>query len=218
MNYLPSNIKNIIFDMDGTLIDSMDVWDDVGERFLIENNRVAEENLLKKLEEMTFDESAKYLIDNYNLDYSVEYVKNRFNEIVKYKYENTINLKEGVKDFLENLFNRGINLCVCTVTNIELAKNVLKRLNILKYFQFILTTEEENLTKRDYKIYLKACKKLGSKVENTAVFEDSLHCIKSAKRGGFFVVGVYDSSSIKNIEEIKEISNIYLESYRSIYF
>lgn len=216
MNFLENNIKYIIFDMDGTLIDSMSAWDDVGEKILLENNKIPEKNLIDKLNKMTFDESAKYLIENYNLEISLEEIKKRFYEIVKYKYENTIYLKEGVEEFLEKCKKNNIKMAILTASNREISEIVLKRLDILKYFEFIMTTEEENLTKKDEGIYIKALKKLNSSIKETAIFEDMLYSLEISNSIGIMTIGVFDKSSIKDIEKIKKTSNLFIYSFKDL--
>lgn len=216
MNFLENNIKYIIFDMDGTLIDSMSAWDDVGEKVLLENNKIPEKNLIDTLNKMTFDESAKYLIENYNLDISLEEIKKRFYEIVKYKYENTIYLKEGVEEFLEKCKKNNIKMAILTASNREISEIVLKRLDILKYFDFIMTTEEENLTKKDEKIYIRALKKLNASIKETAIFEDMLYSLEISNSIGIMTIGVFDKSSIKDIEKIKKNSNLFIYSFKDL--
>ncbi|MBP2024764.1 HAD family hydrolase [Peptoniphilus stercorisuis] len=216
MNFLENNIKYIIFDMDGTLIDSMSAWDDVGEKVLLENNKIPEKNLIDTLNKMTFDESAKYLIENYNLEISLEEIKKRFYEIVKYKYENTIYLKEGVEEFLEKCKKNNIKMAILTASNREISEIVLKRLDILKYFEFIMTTEEENLTKKDEGIYIKALKKLNSSIKETAIFEDMLYSLEISNSIGIMTIGVFDKSSIKDIEKIKKTSNLFIYSFKDL--
>ena len=216
MNFLENNIKYIIFDMDGTLIDSMSAWDDVGEKVLSENNKIPEKNLIDTLNKMTFDESAKYLIENYNLEISLEEIKKRFYEIVKYKYENTIYLKEGVEEFLEKCKKNNIKMAILTASNREISEIVLKRLDILKYFEFIMTTEEENLTKKDEGIYIKALKKLNSSIKETAIFEDMLYSLEISNSIGIMTIGVFDKSSIKDIEKIKKTSNLFIYSFKDL--
>lgn len=216
MNFLKNNIKYIIFDMDGTLIDSMSAWDDVGEKVLLENNKIPEKNLIDTLNKMTFDESAKYLIENYNLEISLEEIKNRFYEIVKYKYENTIYLKEGVVEFLEKCKKNNIKMAILTASNREISEIVLKRLDILKYFDFIMTTEEENLTKKDEKIYIRALKKLNASIKETAIFEDMLYSLEISNSIGIMTIGVFDKSSIKDIEKIKKNSNLFIYSFKDL--
>lgn len=216
MNFLENNIKYIIFDMDGTLIDSMSAWDDVGEKVLLENNKIPEKNLIDTLNKMTFDESAKYLIENYNLEISLEEIKKRFYEIVKYKYENTIYLKEGVEEFLEKCKKNNIKMAILTASNREISEIVLKRLDILKYFDFIMTTEEENLTKKDEKIYIRALKKLNASIKETAIFEDMLYSLEISNSIGIMTIGVFDKSSIKDIEKIKKTSNLFIYSFKDL--
>lgn len=216
MNFLKNNIKYIIFDMDGTLIDSMSAWDDVGEKVLLENNKIPEKNLIDTLNKMTFDESAKYLIENYNLEISLEEIKKRFYEIVKYKYENTIYLKEGVEEFLEKCKKNNIKMAILTASNREISEIVLKRLDILKYFEFIMTTEEENLTKKDEGIYIRALKKLNASIKETAIFEDMLYSLEISNSIGIMTIGVFDKSSIKDIEKIKKNSNLFIYSFKDL--
>lgn len=211
-----NNFKAAIFDLDGTLINSMPFWNNLGHEFLKKKGKIPPDNLFKILKTMNLPEASKYFIDNFNLNLSVEEVISEINTMIidKYKYE--INLKEYVKEYLKKIRSKNIKMCVVTAADKELCKIVLTRLKILEYFEFILTCGETNMSKNNPEIYIKATKMLGYEIENIIIFEDSLHCIKAAKDAGFYVVGVHDKSANEDEKEIKLISDVYIKSFKTL--
>ena len=208
--------KAVIFDLDGTLIDSMTVWEDIGKRFLAECKVTPPENLNQVIKTMSFEQSAQYFIDTFGLKFTREEILSRFHKMVEDQYRNFIELKPYVKKFLNRLKRKGIEMCIATATDRILTEQVLNRLGILSYFAFIITVGEIGQGKDNPKIYLKAAEKLGNLPKDIVVFEDALHPVKIAKNAGFHVVGVYDPSAKEDFEEIKQISDYAIYSFQEI--
>lgn len=214
MNFL--NKKAIIFDMDGTLIDSMYAWDNLAYRFLVNRNIQPPSNLKDIVEKKTLEEAGKYFITEYKLDLSVREIVEEFYGLVIGEYKDNIKLKPYVKEFLEEMKSRDIKMCVLTASERVLGQLAFKRLGIYDYFEFIMTETEENLSKRDKDIYLKAAEKLDVGISETIVFEDAIHCVTSAKKAGFTVVSVYDKYFDTLEKDIKKISDIHIRSYKEL--
>lgn len=207
------DFKNAIFDLDGTLLDSMPVWDNIGVEYLKEKGINPPDNLQEILKPMGFVQCAEYFIHTLGLKMTVLDVVGEINDLVEYKYRHVIPLKENVKDFLEKLKRKSINICVATAMDKELALAAIKRTGINKYFSFIETCGELHLNKDTKEFFLQTAKRLHAKPSETIVFEDTLHSIISAKDAGFFVVGVYDLSSISDTYKIKEVCDKYITSF-----
>lgn len=208
--------KGIIFDLDGTLLNSMEVWERVDREFLEENGRVYTADVSEAVKKMTIYNSANYFKTRFSLDHSCEYIINRIEEMVSEKYFNSIPLKNGVYETLDRLYKRGVKMCVATATYNRLAKAALKRLGVLDMFEFILTCSDVGSGKDNPEIFLSAAEKMGLNISETAVVEDSLHCIETAKSAGFFTVGIYDPISENDWEKICVVSDAAFRSIKEI--
>lgn len=210
------NIKGIIFDLDGTLIDSMGVWHKVDIEFLTENGIEPPADISDKVRKMTIDGSSQYFIDRFGLSCTKEYVIKRIEELVRIEYERNIPLKPHAKELLSCLDDAGCPYGVATATYKSLASAVLERCGILDRLRFLLTDVEYPLGKRFPDIYLGGAELLGTAPDETLVAEDSLHCVETAVSAGFTVVGVYDESSSGDAERIKRISHFYVRSLEEL--
>lgn len=211
------NIKGIIFDLDGTLINSMDVWYKVDREFLIENGvKNPPREFSEKLKQLTIDKSSELFISEFGLDLTKDYVIRRIEELVRIEYEERIQLKPRVIDLLDFLDEKGIRYCVATATYKSLATAVLRRYGIADRFAFILTDEEYPNGKKYPDIFLGACERFGSIPAETLVVEDAVHSIRTAKNAGFPVVAVYDKSAEPDCECIKSLADYYFNSVYEI--
>lgn len=210
-------IKGIIFDLDGTLIDSMDVWYDVDRRFLRENGVTdPPEDISEQMKKLTIDEAANHFISQFGLDRKPDEVISRIEEMVRDEYENSIGLKPEVAELLDWLDERGIPYGIATATYKALAEAVLKRCGIAGRFRFILTDREYPAGKNFPDIFIGGAERLGCTTEETLVVEDSLHCIETAVNAGFPTAAVYDRSAEPDAEKIKETASYYFDSIDKI--
>ena len=206
-------IKGIIFDLDGTLIDSMKIWYDVDRNFLRENGITdPPADISERVKKMTVDQSSQYFIDLFHLDLTKEYVIKRIEDMVREEYEQHIPLKPYVEETLDMLEDKGIPYGVATATYKVLAEAVLKRCGIYDRFSFVLTDVEYPRGKRFPDIFLGGSQRLGCRPDETLVIEDSLHCVETAKAAGLVTAGIYDDTSEPDRERITEISDYYLMS------
>jgi HAD superfamily hydrolase (TIGR01509 family) len=209
-------INGIIFDLDGTLIDSMQVWHNADREFLIENNIVPPKNISNIMKTMTIESAADYFISQFELPHTRQYVIKRIEEIVSYHYMNTIPLKPGVISLLDFLAELNIPCAIATATYKSLAYAILKRHGIADRFSFLLTGEDVSTGKTSPDIYFECAKRLGCKANDVLVAEDSLHCVQTAHNAGFFTVGVYDSAADADWERICKLSDRNIHSIFSI--
>lgn len=191
------NIKGVIFDLDGTLIDSMSMWADVDKEFLKENGAEIPEGFSDHVKTQTLLESCEYFNSLLPKKREYEYISNRIFELVEVYYRERVTLKEGVFDLLDKLDELGIISCIATNTYPALAKTVTERFLFNNRIKFTLTCIDlgENISKRTPDIFCKSAEMLGTDIRETIVIEDSLHAIRSANCGGFKTIGVYDDYS-----------------------
>lgn len=210
-------IKGIIFDLDGTLLDSMTVWSSIDREFLAENGisdpPPGVSDIVKK---MTVEKSAQYFIDTFGLNCSKEYVIRRIEDMVRERYEERIPLKPHVKELLDHLDSCGIPYGIATATYKGLAVAALKRCGVYDRFGFVLTDTEYPEGKNFPDIFIGGAERLGACPQDILVAEDSLHCIETAKAAGFQTCGVYDSTAVADSGRIRELSDYYVDSLDEI--
>lgn len=210
------NIKAIIFDMDGTLLDSLSVWADSDREFLTGLGFEYGPECSLAMKKMHFDSACEYLVREYSLPFSAEETGRRILAIVEEHYINGVPLKDGAEKLLAAAESAGVKMCVATSNKKALAEAALKAKGIMKYFEFVLTSDEVGCGKESPEIFLRAAEMLGAAPENTAVFEDSIHAVQSAKAAGFRVIGVYDSLCEGEFEEIKKFADISVKSFTEL--
>jgi HAD superfamily hydrolase (TIGR01509 family) len=204
-------IKGAIFDLDGTILDSMPVWDKAGEMFLHNLGIEAEPGLAKITFCMSMTKGAEFLKERYRLDMDEDAIIKGINHTIEDFYSYQVQLKEGVEQFLKGMQQAGIKMVVVTSCDRQVFERALARLKVLSCFDRIFTSTETGSGKEKPDIYLAAAEYMGTPPKDTWVFEDALYAIQTAKNAGFRTVGVFDNSSIVNLEEIKRISDIYLK-------
>lgn len=202
-------IKGAIFDVDGTLFDSMFIWDTVGEDYLRSLGYAPKENLNKTFKSMSLYQAAQYYINEYGVTLSVEEIENGVNGMIEHYYKDIVPLKKGVKELLEMLNNRGVKMCIATATDRYMVESALKRCEVDKYFSEIFTCASVGHGKDEPIIFREAMRHLGTEKKDTVVFEDALYAVKTAKNDDFLVFGIYDCHE-ENQAEIKNLADVYL--------
>lgn len=206
-------IKGVVFDADGTLLDSMHIWDELGERYLRSLGKTPEDGLYKILFPMTLEESSVYLKEKYGLTESTEEIKSGVLGIIDSFYRNEVQLKAGVREFLEYLSEKNIPAVIATTSDKTQLQAAFTRLGVIGYFRDIITCSELKTNKREPYIYLKATQLLATEINETAVFEDVLYAVKTAKTAGFFTVGVEDTASISDRDEIIKTADLFIGDF-----
>ena len=205
-------LTGAIFDLDGTLLDSMFIWDTIGEDYLRTLGKEPHEDLKETFMTLTLEEAAEYYREHYKVTLSVTEIVDSINAMVEGIYRTKVTLKPGVMAYLRLLKERGVKMCVATVTDRYLVEDTLERLGILHYFSEIFTCAEVGYGKDKPIIYQKALDHLGTAKEETFVFEDSLFALETAKIDGFPTVGVYDMHESRQ-EEMKRLADCYVRSF-----
>ena len=211
-----SVIKGAIFDIDGTLLDSMPVWENAGARYLATLGIKARSDLKERLDALSLPEGALYMQTEYKLSVTIEEILEGVNQVVKDFYFKEAVLKPGVCDLIQKLKKNQVRLIIATATDAEMAKAALIRNDIWKDFDRMITCEEAGAGKTSPKVFELAREHLQTKKEETWVFEDSLYAVKTASKAGFPVCSIYDAYSRDNTEEIRTFSDIYVRDFYEI--
>ena len=180
-----------IFDMDGTLVSSMEYWDMICAEFLAEQG-IHAEGLLELMKPMTLPQSAVYLQQRFGCTFSAPEMIQRMCTLMRVHYERDVRLKPGVLACLEDLRRQGVRMCIASSTPIDLIGACLDALGLRRFFTFFVSSEEVGKGKTEPDIYLHAAKRLGAPPSDVIVFEDSLAAGTTAKQAGFAVAAVYD--------------------------
>ncbi len=202
-----------IFDLDGTLLDSMYIWDTIGEVYLRSLGIEPRENLNKTFKAMSLLQAAVYYQSEYGVALSTNEIMDGVNHMVERLYFHDVIVKPGVKNMLERLKQAGVGMCIATATDLHLAEAALNRNGIRTYFSGIFTCTDVGSGKDTPTIFNRALAHLGTPRQSTVVFEDALHAIKTAKGAGFPVVAIYDPSEAEHSDEIRSLANAYFNSF-----
>jgi len=209
-------LKGAIFDLDGTLLDSMPFWENLGSEYLKRKGYNPPENINEILKTMSLYQSARYFRHEFAIAENDDEIIKEILELIEIHYRTTVAFKESVIPFLESFHEGNIRMCIATATDFSLAKAALERLNADKYFEFILTCSEAGIGKDDPGFFQITLNKLKTSAHDTIVFEDALYAIKSAKESGLYVVAVYDKSADMDQQDIKAIADLYLTTYKDL--
>ncbi len=206
-------IHAALFDLDGTLLDSMPYWEHTGNLYLESVGVTPEPDLAQTLFAMTLPQAAEYMRVHYELPLTDEQICKGIDQIIAGFYKNDVLTKAGITDVIEALRNRGVKIGIATVTDRHLVEAALQRLKITHLFDGICTTTEAGHGKDRPDVYVKLAERLGATPQTSLVFEDALHALKTAKRAGFVTVGVFDESSKAVQAELKAEAAHYLTSF-----
>ena len=203
----------VIFDLDGTLIDSMWVWDKIDEHFLGIRNIAVPEDLNKELEGKSFTESAQHFKERFKIEMSVEEIKDEWNRTAWRFYTVEVTLKKGVSEFLHELKKNNIKMGIATSNSVQLVQAVLEALDIKEYFSQIRTSCEVGRGKPYPDIYLKVAEDLNVEPNRCLVFEDIPNGVRAGKNAGMMVWGIEDRQTDDLKEEVKKIADAYVHDY-----
>ncbi len=200
------NISGAIFDLDGTLLDTTEIWEGVAARYITSLRKTPEPGLREKTKAMTLTMLCSYLKDEYRIATTESKIAKGFNTILREDYLESADIKQYVPILLEKFKQKGVAMCITTSTDKAIANEILVRLGIRDYFTFIMTCEEAGGDKESPKVFLDAHKKLGTPKDETIVVEDGLLAIRGAKEADFYVIAVADKNEEQNKAEIQELS------------
>lgn len=199
-----------IFDLDGTLIDSMPTGVGIVLSFLEKQGISYPDDMVKILTPLGYKGTAAYYVNTLGVQTPVEEIYGYFQEQTKVAYGESIPLKKGAEETLKVLYQKGCRLNVLTASPHALMDICLKRLGIYGLFENIWSIDDFGLTKADEKIYLEVASRLGVPPQECIMADDNVNVLKTAKRVGMQTVGVYDESAKDEIEEMKATADRYV--------
>lgn len=203
-------IRGAIFDVDGTLLDSMFIWDTIGEAYLRSIGYQPKENLNETFKNMSLHQAARYYQTEYGVTQSIDEIMDGVNAMLERYYRFEVPLKPGAAELLERLRQNGVKLCIATATDRHLVEAALDRCGVLSCFGEIFTCNEVGHGKDEPDIFEEALRFLGTEKAETVVFDDALYAVRTAKEAGFPVAAVYDSHE-KAQDQIRMLADVYLE-------
>lgn len=218
MGFFDENkIKAAIFDLDGTLVDSMSMWRRVLPDFLDAYKIETDPDILRKVSFMTLPQSSKYVADNYpQLSMTGEEIMQVWMQNIFEHYSKNIPLRPGAKELFELLKSRGVKLAVATACNHMLAESCLENNAILNMLDNITYAEEVGTGKDKPDVYLECLRRLGCKPEEAFLFEDILIAVKTAQKIGLRTIAIEEESSAADREEIKKTAFKYIIDFREL--
>ena len=209
-------IKCAVFDLDGTILDSMDVWAEIDIEFLSARNLKFESGYLDAIAPMGFKAAAEYTVSYYSLNENPEDIIKEWNRMAINAYSHKVGLKPFAKEFLIYLKKKGIKLSVATASDESLYAPALINNGIYGLFDTFTLVSEVSKSKSHPDIYLKAADKSGFGPDNTVVFEDIYEGIAGAKKGGFYTIAVYEKHSLRDSDRIKALADRYIYSFEEL--
>lgn len=202
-------IRYAIFDLDGTLLDSSEMWQNLGNRYLNILGIEPRENLAESLCAMTMPESANYLREKYAIPYSVEEILRQFARMTEEYYKGQVGFRSGAPRLLAQLRARCVKMSIATAGDVTLGMTALNRLGVGNFFVGAVSCTEYG-AKTSSEVFYAAAELIYAVPEETIVFEDSLHAVRSAKSAGFRTAAVRDISE-RNQDELKQTADFYAE-------
>lgn len=206
----------VIFDLDGTLVDSMWMWKEIDIEYLGRYGHTLPEELQDQIEGMSFTETAIFIRERFRIPDSTDKMKADWLEMAREKYRTQVPLKKGALPFLQLLKKRGIRLGIATSNGVELVREVLEALDITSYFDSVHTCCEVARGKPAPDIYLLVAEELGVCPEACLVFEDVVAGIMAGNNAGMTTCAVEDACSLAQTKEKKELADYYIKDYYEV--
>lgn len=204
-----------IFDLDGTLLNSMDVWEQIDISFLQKRGLPVPTDYVTEICARSFEEAAQYTIDLFGLCETVDDIIKEWNDMAAYEYAHNVKLQPYALNYLLRLKSNGIKLAVATGLPKELFLPCLKNNSVLELFDALCSTDEVLHGKEFPDVFELAAKRLQAAPERCIVFDDVLPAVKSAKQANMLVCGVYDKYSAHHRAEIGDLADYYILDFKA---
>ena len=206
------NIQGAIFDMDGTLLDSMPVWHRLTQNYLKQFNVHITDEDFAACEGFSQPEVADYFLARHpELPLTRETMLGGMDALITSRYESMAVPKDGVLDFLERMRRQGVKMAIATLTARRHAEKALLDRDMMQYFEFMLTIEDIGVSKREPDIYLAAAERLGIAPADCMVFEDAPYAGVTAHRAGFQLCGLAEPAYAAGEAELRSVSDVFIE-------
>ena len=209
--------EGAIFDLVGTLLDSMGVWREIDYAFLGKRGIEVPMDYLEAITPLSFQAAAEYTISRFHLSDTPSELIKEWKDMAAYAYSHTVGLKPGVKEYLRELKKRGVKIASATSSDENLFIPCLQHNGIDGFFDAYVTVKEVRRGKGFPDVYLLAAERLGLKPEQCAVYEDILAGIEGAKMGGFYAVAVLDGNSDFLWERMKQKADRWIADFQELH-
>ncbi|MDO5037858.1 MAG: HAD family phosphatase [Tissierellia bacterium] len=205
-------MEAVAFDFDGTLIDSMGMWNDLPKNYLASKGHRLSQEVASQIFTMSLKVSIPFLKKTYGLHDDTQEILKGMGDILTEGYSRTLQLKPGAIEILDAFKNRGYTLVLATATNEKYVSHALKRFNLYPYFQEIQTCDNAGYSKDDPNFYRVLSKRLGLPLDQVYLFDDAPYALKAAQSQGMYTVGVKDTYNLHHWDKVKAYSKKTLEN------
>ena len=206
-------MKTAIFDMDGTLLDSMGEWRKLNVSLVKELGIELTAEQEKDLYSMSGVMVVEYIKEHFDVDITFHELRERSRKRMEVTFSRGLPLKPGARSYLERLGARGVDRVLCTATSAQVALIALNKSDMVKDLDYVLSVETIGGGKGDPAFFDRLCEFLGKEKEGCVMFEDSLYAMKGAREAGLGVVGITDETNVGDREEIRAISDVLIDSF-----
>lgn len=208
--------KAALFDMDGTLIDSMGIWHSAPQRVLEKMNVTAGDEVADVFRELGYNGCAKYLVKEYGLPLSPEEIMKEMDQVVYEAYKDQVSLKYGAYDYLKSLKKKGVRCGIVTANNIEFVNLVVERFKMEPLVDACITIHEVGKSKRSPDVFLRAAEKLRVTPEECVMYEDSAYAVITAKKIGMMTVGIEDEYGVDQKEILMKECGRFVHGFEEL--
>lgn len=205
-----NTLQGVIFDLDGTLLDSTGMWRQVDGRLMAHYGKEVPPDLSETVQRMSIEEFSQFFVEEFDLPVTPEQIAQQVADMVAEEYREKLQLKPHVPEILDWLDQQNIPYGVATATYGELAEAALRRLHVWERLRFLLTEQDAGAPKTQPRIFQLAAQKLHLGRRQIAVVEDSLHALEGAKNGGFFTIGIADPENAPVWKEICATATVHI--------
>ena len=204
------DIKGVIFDVDGVLLDSLKIWKELGARYLVSMGLVPEQGLSDILFSMSMEQGAEYLKEHYAIDRSTQDILDGISGMLRDFYYYEVEAKPGAEKLLRLISDAGIRITAATSSQREYIEKALDRTGLFGYFSSIFTNSEIGKSKHFPDIFNAAAAHMETSPEETLVIEDSLYAVKTAAAAGYHTIGIADPDGEPDQEGLRQAADLYI--------